>query len=187
MTRAIWLASASPRRRDLLTWAGFDVAVHPPHLDESRHPHEAPVAYAERLAAEKVAGAPVGVVALAADTVVHRGDQLFDKPRDRADARDILARLAGGSHQVTTAVAIRGPAGSDRFHVTTDVTFRPLEPREIADYVASGEADDKAGAYGIQGRAAVFVADVRGSWTNVVGLPVEACLPVLARHLGGAR
>lgn len=187
MRGRIWLASGSPRRRDLLSWAGFEVAVHPPHVDETRRDGEAPVPYAARLAAEKVATAPSAVVALAADTVVHRGHTLFDKPRDRADAREILRRLAGGVHQVTTAVAIRGPAGTDRFEVTTDVTFREVEPGEIDDYVATGEADDKAGAYGIQGRASVFVADVRGSWTNVVGLPVEACLPALVRQLGAAR
>lgn len=179
--RELWLASGSPRRKTLLEWVGYRVRVHPPHLDETRVPHEDPVIHALRLARDKVATAPADVVALAADTVVHRGDRIFDKPSDRADARATLTALSGGAHQVTTGVAIRRGSELVSFHTTTEVRFRPLSSDEIAAYVETGEADDKAGAYGIQGRAAVFVADVRGSWTNVVGLPVEACLPVLDR------
>lgn len=184
MSRDVWLASGSPRRRTLLEWAGYTVHVHPPHVDEGHVPLEDPVIYARRLAREKVGTAPEHAVALAADTVVHRGGRLFDKPHDRAAAAATLAELSDGQHLVTTAVAVRRGPDMDLFHTTTEVWFRPLSAAEIAAYLETGEADDKAGAYGIQGRAAVFVSRVVGSWTNVVGLPVEACVPVLDRHLG---
>ena len=141
------------------------------------------LALARRLAREKVQTAPANVVALAADTVVHRGETVFDKPADREQARQTLSELSGREHHVTTAVAVRTGARIDVFHSTTEVQFRSLGRAEIDAYLATGEADDKAGAYGIQGRAAVFVSEVRGSWTNVVGLPVEACIPVLDSHL----
>ena len=175
----IWLASGSPRRRTLLEWAGFEVEVHPPEIEEHARPDEPPEDYALRLALEKVATAPTDRVALAADTIVHDGHRLFHKPTSRQHAVETLLALSDRTHRVTTAVAIRGPTHLDHFAVTTQVRFRPLERAEIEAYVATGEADDKAGAYGIQGRAAVFVAEVQGSWTNVVGLPVEACVPSL--------
>lgn len=173
----IVLASASPRRRDLLGWAGVAVEVRPAHLDESRRPGEAPVAWACRLATEKAAAvARPGEVVVAADTVVHRGVTVFDKPRDRVEARDHLRGLSGGAHLVTTGVCVRSPSGEDTFATTTEVRFRPLSDAEIDAYLATGEADDKAGAYGIQGRGGAFVAHVDGSWTNVMGLPLEAVL-----------
>ncbi len=177
----IWLASGSPRRRDLLRWAGFEVEVRPSNADESRRPQDDPVAHALRLAEAKAHSAPAERVVLAADTVVHRGDRIFDKPRERAEAREHLEALSGDWHFVTTGVCLRRPGGREVFASTTEVRFRELSDWEISAYLATGEADDKAGAYGIQGRAAVFVAEVRGSWTNVVGLPVERVVPVLTR------
>ncbi len=179
----VWLASGSPRRRTLLEWAGYAVHVHPPRVDEARAPREDPVIYARRLARDKALTAPSGPVVLAADTVVHRGDRVFDKPADRDEARRTLEALAGGAHHVTTGVAVRQGARVELLHVTTEVRFRPLADHEIRAYLQTGEADDKAGAYGIQGRAAVFVSEIHGSWTNVVGLPMEVCVPLLDRFL----
>ncbi len=179
----LWLASGSPRRRQLLRWAGFDVDVHPANLDESRDPSHDPVQHALSLAQRKGATGPEDRVVVAADTVVHLGDKIFDKPTRRSEAREHLAALSDGWHGVTTGVCVRRGSEESVFTVTTEVRFRALRSTEIAAYVATGEADDKAGAYGIQGRAAVFVAEVRGSWTNVVGLPVEATLNAL-RELG---
>ncbi len=177
------LASGSPRRRALLEGAGIPLEVRPAAIDESRHPEHTPVAHAERLATEKAAAsrAPADRVVLAADTVVHLEDRIFDKSADRALAAQHLRTLAGQTHQVTTGVCVaRGPE-REVFHVTTLVRLRALTPADIAAYLATGEADDKAGAYGIQGRAGSFVAEVHGSWTNVVGLPLEPTLAALAR------
>ena len=178
----MWLASGSPRRRDLLTWAGIAVEVHPMDLDESRDPGHDPVAHARHLATAKAAGAPPGRVVIAADTVVHLGDRIFDKPTDRTIARDHLQALSGAWHAVTTGVCVARGSERQVLSVTTAVRFRTLSPGEIDAYLQTGEADDKAGAYGIQGRGATFVAEVRGSWTNVVGLPVEETLAALAQH-----
>jgi len=178
MATPLWLASASPRRRRLLEWAGFRVEVRPATVDESWN-GEDPVAHALALATRKAAGGPADRVVLAADTVVHREDQVFGKPRDRADAARILRDLSGGWHEVTTGVCVRGGDSSESFAVTTRVRFRKLVDAEIAAYLATGEADDKAGAYGIQGRAGGFVAEIEGSWTNVMGLPLETCIEVL--------
>jgi septum formation protein len=178
-TKPLWLASASPRRRQLLEWAGFRVEVRPASVDESWD-GEDPVAHASALAEQKAATGPEGRVVLAADTVVHRSDRVFGKPRDREDAARILRELSGGWHEVTTGVCVRGSGHSGPFTVTTRVRFRELNDAEIAAYLATGEADDKAGAYGIQGRAGTFVAEIEGSWTNVMGLPLEACIAALA-------
>lgn len=175
----LWLASGSPRRRTLLTWCGWEVDVHPPDVDESRDPSHDPVAHAEHLARKKAKTIPNDRLGLAADTVVHLDGRVFDKPRDRAEAAAHLRALSGRWHQVTTGVALQIAGEVESFTTTTEVRFRDLTESDIAQYLATGEADDKAGAYGIQGRAAVFVAEVRGSWTNVVGLPVEAVLPRL--------
>lgn len=168
----IWLASGSPRRRQLLSWVGHDLTVAPADVDETWH-GEDPVVYARRLAETKAASAPEEVLVVAADTVVHRDGQIFDKPADRDAARQTLRALSGGWHGVTTGVCVRRGSTQRLFHVTTDVRFRTLPDAEIEAYLETGEADDKAGAYGIQGTAGVFVAEVRGSWTNVMGLPVE--------------
>jgi len=175
----IWLASASPRRKQLLEWSGCLCTIHPQDIDESCHDGEEPVAYALRLAKEKAAGGPEDCCVLAADTIVHMNGDLYGKPKDKRDATRILTELSGCWHTVTTSVCIR-LAGHERlFAVHTKVRLRELERTEIAAYVASGEADDKAGAYGIQGRAGAFVAEVHGSWTNVMGLPVESVLDAI--------
>ncbi len=175
----IWLASGSPRRRQLLSWAGFEVEVHPADVDESRQPGEDPISYARRLALDKARSAPDERLCVAADTVVHLEDRVLDKPRHRDEAVEHLRGLSGVWHGVSTGLCVR--LGARRVHevVTTRVRFRELSLREIEAYVATGDADDKAGAYGIQGRAGAFVAEVQGSWTNVMGLPLERTLEAL--------
>lgn len=182
----IWLASASPRRRTLLAWLGHELDVHPADVDETREPGEDPVAYAERLALTKAATAPADVVAVAADTVVHLDGDVLDKPVDRAEVARHLARLSGRWHAVTTGWCARSGDRVAHGSVTTEVRFRALSDAEIARYAATGEGDDKAGAYAIQGAGGVLVAEVRGSWTGVMGLPVEEVLGALA-SLGGPR
>jgi nucleoside triphosphate pyrophosphatase len=171
------LASASPRRAELLTSAGFAFEVQPSDVDESLLPGEAAEVYALRVARDKAAAAvarcpdPAAVV-LSADTVVTLDGQILGKPRDDADAGRMLRLLANRTHQVLTAVVVR-MAAAERFEVVaTQVRFRELDDGEIAWYVASGEPAGKAGAYAIQGRAARFVDWIEGSWSNVVGLPV---------------
>jgi septum formation protein len=180
MTR-IWLASRSPRRRDLLTWAGFAVDPHPSGANEVLEPGEMPIAHAERLASLKARSAPNDRVVVAADSVVHRDGWIFGTPEDRAEARSHLIELSGRWHEVTTGVCVRHGAALEGFSVTTPVRFRALTEAEIDAYVATGDADDKAGAYGIQGRAGSFVAEIHGSWTNVMGLPLEQTLTALAK------
>lgn len=176
---AIVLASASPRRRQLLAWSGVPVEVRPSHVDESRQPGEDPLRFAARLAIAKAEVGPDDRTVVAADTVVHLDGDVLDKPADRAEARAHLRRLAGRWHDVTTGLAVRRGARVHCETVTTRVRFRELTDAEIDAYVATGEADDKAGAYGIQGRAGAFVAELAGSWTNVMGLPVEETLAAL--------
>jgi len=177
----VWLASGSPRRRDLLTWAGVTVQVRPTHAPEDQRPGTSPVDHALDLARRKAeaSDAPADRIVLAADTVVHRDGTVFDKPVDHADAVRLLTSLSGGWHAVTTAVSVGRAASHHRFAVTTRVRFRTLTPTEIRAYVATGDADDKAGAYGIQGRAGSFVAQLDGDYTNVVGLPLERTLTAL--------
>ncbi len=178
----VWLASGSPRRRMLLEWAGIPVEVCPSDVDETWDPEVDPVTHARLLAAAKAALAPPERVVLAADTVVHQGERIFEKPADRDEAFDHLRALSGGWHAVTTGVCIGQGEDSSVFSVTTEVRFRELSDDEIRRYLDTGEADDKAGAYGIQGRAGSFVGEIRGSWTNVVGLPLEEALFALAAH-----
>ncbi|MCB9689024.1 MAG: septum formation protein Maf [Alphaproteobacteria bacterium] len=175
----VWLASGSPRRRELLGLAGVDVDVRPSNADESRVPGTPPPAHALELARRKAATAPADRVVVAADTVVHRGDAIYEKPVDREEARATLRALSGEVHEVTTGVVVRQGAREHAFTVSTTVRFRALTDDEIERYLQTGEADDKAGAYGIQGAAAAFVAEVHGSWTNVVGLPLEETLRAL--------
>jgi septum formation protein len=178
------LASASPRRAELLTSAGFHFEVVPANVDETPKPSESPNAYALRVARDKAATVSArrrepGSVVLAADTVVVAAGEILGKPRDSADAARMLRRLANAVHDVLTAVVIRAPAGERTEVVTTRVSFLPLDETEIAWYVASGEPDGKAGAYGIQGRAARFIERIDGSWSNVVGLPLATVYRLL--------
>lgn len=170
------LASASPRRQQLLASLGLEFEVAPADIDETPRPLEDPADYARRLAAEKAAVAaaryPSGRLLLAADTVVALGGEILGKPADERDAARMLRRLSGRTHQVHTAVAARRDAATALRMATTQVTFRSLRDAEIEAYVSSGEPLDKAGAYGIQGMAAVFVSGLSGSYSGVVGLPM---------------
>ena len=175
----IRLASASPRRKELLQRLGYVLEVCPSDIDETPFPGESAVDFAERMAAEK-AGAHKGLV-VAADTVVHTENELLGKPRNQTDAVRMLERLSGRTHTVTTGVCV-GRALRKIFSVSTQVTFRSLKPEEIQAYVATGEPMDKAGSYGIQGQAASFVLTIDGSYTNVVGLPLAEVVRVLSAH-----
>jgi septum formation protein len=186
------LASASPRRRELLERMGLRLHIEPADVDEAPLLGEAPRAYVQRVAGEKqraVAerldgrGALAGLPVLAADTSVVLGALILGKPADPAEAEDMLRRLSGRRHEVLTAYrAGRGERVAERV-VATAVTFRLLDPAEIAAYVASGEWQGKAGGYAIQGIASAFCTDLRGSLTNVIGLPLAEVLADL-RALG---
>lgn len=173
------LASASPRRLELLRQVGIDPVVRAVDVDEAALPGESPQELALRLAAAKAsAAAPAfgsGTCVLGADTIVVLGGEVFGKPRDEADALRMLARLGGRTHQVMTAVAV-AVAGSKRTPAqvlsTTDVAMRPVSPAEAAAYWASGEPRDKAGGYAIQGLGALFIEHIRGSYSGVMGLPL---------------
>jgi len=173
------LGSASPRRRELLRQAGLDPEVVAANLDETPRAGEEPLDYARRLSQEKAhavaalvdAGRPI----LAADTVVHLPDgepRILGKPASAAEARVMLSRLAGRSHEVVTAYTLLYKGGERGRAVQTEVTFRALAPAELEGYVGSREWEDKAGGYAVQGLAAAFVRSVRGSYTNIVGLPL---------------
>ena len=177
------LASASPRRAELLRAAGLTFAIRPADVDESVRAGELPREYVLRLAREKahaVVRAP-GELVLAADTTVVVDEEILAKPEDAADATRMLRLLAGRSHEVLTGVCLAQSDQSDARVATTIVEFAPMTDDEIAWYVASGEPMDKAGAYGIQGRASRFVVRLNGSYTNVVGLPVALVHEMLCR------
>ncbi len=175
----IVLASASPRRRELLAAAGIPFSVAPANVDETQHPGEDPVAYALRVATAKAA-AVHGERVLAADTVVHLDGEVLHKPGNPGTAIATLRRLSGREHTVTTAVVLRG--GVERAVVVhTRVCFRALLGEEIERYVATGEPLDRAGAYAIQGGGGALVDWIDGSYTNVVGLPLHETLAMLAR------
>ena len=171
------LASASPRRAELLTSAGFDFDVVPADVDETAHPGERPEPYGIRVARAKAArvardrGA-AGRVVLAADTVVVAGERMMGKPEDEADATAMLNELSGSVHIVLTAVVLRSGDTELIEVASTKVHVAPLRDDEIRWYVGTGEPFGKAGAYAIQGRAARFIDRIEGSWSNVVGLPV---------------
>ena len=175
------LASASPRRRELLAQVGLQPRVAVYAIDESPRPDEAPHDYVCRMAEEKLIRAlqsETGVV-LAADTVVVYAAQVLGKPKDAVDNVQMLARLAGQTHAVITAVAV----GTREQHVVravqSDVRFAPLDAQTIERYVATGEGLDKAGGYGIQGVAGGFVAGIRGSYSAIVGLPLFESVEML--------
>lgn len=180
------LASASPRRQELLTRLGLDPVVRPPDVDETPQPGEAAADLVVRLAAAKAAaGAASGPggaeVVLGADTVVVLDEVSLGKPCSRDEAAETLRTLSGRTHEVTTAVAVVRGDAQVATRVTTAVTFRALSDAEIGWYVATGECDDKAGAYAIQGAGAVFVTHIAGSETNVIGLPLAETVALLRR------
>ncbi|MCX7356007.1 MAG: Maf family protein [Alphaproteobacteria bacterium] len=174
---ALVLASASPRRLELLKQIGLKPdRVDPASLDETPLPRELPAAHASRLAREKaeaVAARHPGAVVLAADTVVACGRRILPKGTDETTARKCLSLLSGRRHRVIGGVAVIAPGKGAKVRlVTTAVAFKRLTDAEIEAYLASGEWRDKAGAYAIQGRAALFVRFLSGSYSNVVGLPL---------------
>jgi septum formation protein len=182
------LASASPRRLELLSSIGFDaerdIEVMPVDIDETPHEGESPEAYVLRLALAKAsAGAETTTLpTLGSDTAVVVADRILGKPTSRDHALDMLSLLSGRSHEVMTAVAISGPEGLLTTRVTTRVFMRHIEAHEMAAYWASGEPVDKAGGYAIQGRAALFIERVEGSHSAVVGLPLFETAKLLARQ-----
>lgn len=184
------LASASPRRRELLARVGIPVEVVPADADESPIQGESAVACARRLAAAKAAGVAATLPdrwVLAADTVVEIDGDILGKAADGAEAAAMLARLVGREHRVTTAYALRGPGATSVIeHVTSTVVMRAAGGSEVADYVTAGEWRGKAGAYAVQGMAAAMVREVHGSITNVIGLPLAEVVEALER-LGAAR
>ncbi len=184
------LASASPRRRQLLYEAGIDFAVIPSHTTEEVQPGEFPEAYALRVAREKaqeVAQQFPGSWVLGADTIVTLDGHILGKPKDADDAHRMLRFLSGRTHRVMTAFVLIDEAGTIHTHqvVVTDVTFHSLSDEQIHTYVATGEPNDKAGAYAVQGLGSAFVKQVEGSYANVVGLPIGEVL--LALQVAGFR
>lgn len=176
------LASASPRRLDLLRTVGLEPVVDPADVDEAVLPGEGAAAYVARVAAAKcdvVAARHPADTVLAADTTVALDGAILGKPADRADAVAMLARLSGRTHQVHTAVVVHSSQGRAFELVTTDVTFGDLSGDEIEWYVGLGESLDKAGGYGIQSAGGALVARIDGSSTNVVGLPLRETLRLL--------
>ncbi len=172
------LASSSPRRRHLLEMLGIPVEVRPPHIPELRAAGEGPRAYVERLAREKAAAVP-GALVLAADTTVVVDGEVLEKPENEADALRMLEQLAGRTHEVITAVALRAPGGIRQATDVTAVTFRPADRETLRAYIATGEPMDKAGAYGIQGYGAALVERIEGDFFGVMGLPVRLVLDLL--------
>lgn len=168
------LASASPRRRDLLAQIGIvpDV-ICPTDIDESRRKDESPRALAERLAREKAAACPEPGFVLAADTVVALGQRNLEKAADATEAEAFLRLLSGRAHQCLTGVAVKAPDGRTSSRVVmARVKVKRLTDQEIAAYIASGEWQGKAGGYGIQGMAGGFITHVSGSYSAIVGLPL---------------
>jgi septum formation protein len=193
------LASASPRRAELLASIGLDFEIRPPNVDETALPNEPAHDYAARLARDKATAVyTCGAVVIAADTTVVVDDDILGKPADAHDAQAMLARLAGRAHEVLTGVAVAADAAPGAVDVvidgrepprlvetvtTTTVWMADLTTAEIDWYVATGEPLDKAGAYGIQGIGGMFVQYLHGSYQNVVGLPL-ADLDELLGELG---
>ena len=172
------LASASPRRAEILRSVGWPFEALPAHIDESREDGEKADGYVERVAlakAEAAAANRPGSLVLGADTVVVIDDQILGKPRDEGDARRMLRVLNGRWHQVLTGIALVNDATgpSKVAHEVTDVRFAEMSDEEINWYVATSEPMDKAGAYAIQGHGALFIKEIRGDYFNVVGLPVR--------------
>jgi len=180
------LASESPRRRELLAAAGVPFRVVPSRVDETPRPGEPPSRFVRRAALEKgeaVAKLYPSSFVLSADTIVVADGRILGKPRDRAEARRMLSRLAGREHRVYTAVCLlcRGRGFRDLATVVTRVRFRPLTEEEVAAYVRTGECDDKAGAYAAQGAGMLLIDRVAGSFSNVVGLPMTRVVTMLTR------
>ena len=192
---ALILASASPRRRELLERAAVAFEVRPANILERREPGEPPALFARRLALAKArtvarkAGASPPRLVLGADTIVVVGERVLGKPRDEAEALEMLRALAGREHSVLTGVCVVNAAtGSVASRVVaTRVRFHAASDEELRRYVASGEPLGRAGAYAIQGYGGLLVAGIDGDYSNVVGLPLGATLDLLAEALPGER
>lgn len=192
MPNTIYLASASPRRREILVSLGFQPVLLAAEIDETALPGEAVADYVARMARQKNAaarqlaaqrGLALTQPLLSADTVVALDNAILGKPRDAAHARELLESLSGREHQVWTAVCVSLGGQTLEAAQRSDVRFKELSEQEIAAYIASGEPLDKAGAYGIQGIGGVFVAHLSGSFSGVMGLPVFETVQLL-RQLG---
>lgn len=195
MTPFVYLASQSPRRRQLLEQLGIAHQLLLPGDDEDAEaieavlPGEAPAAYVQRvtglkldaalqrLQRRKLPPAPV----LCSDTTVARGRTIYGKPADAADAQRMLGELAGATHRVLTAVAVGTPRKREAALSVSRVTFAALTPRQVRDYVAGGEPMGKAGAYAVQGRAAAYISHISGSYSGIMGLPMHETALLLAR------
>lgn len=179
------LASASPRRRELLSQLELQFTVAPADIDETVLPDESPRDYVERMAVGKAAaglvGTPAGSVVLGADTAVIVDDRILGKPRDRQDALDMLALLSDRSHEVLSGISLTDGSKTLSDISVTEVRFGVITPAAAAAYWDTGEPADKAGAYGIQGLGAVFVASLSGSYSGVVGLPLYETARLLQR------
>jgi septum formation protein len=175
------LASASPRRKELLELAGVQCSVRPANIDESQRPGESATTYTVRLAEEKAATVTDDGPVLAADTVVVVDGEFLGKPTDRGDARRMLRLLSATTHQVVTGFHLRCKERRLSRAVSTDVEFRAIDEAELERYLATDEWRDKAGAYAIQGAASAFVRQIRGSYTSVVGLPLCEVVEALAQ------
>jgi septum formation protein len=180
VSRVLTLASASPRRKQLLEMLGIPVRVQPSHIEEIPRAGESPACYAERLAREK-AESVAGDFVLGADTTVILDDTLLEKPLDAEDALRMLLLLQGRTHAVRTAVALAAGGVTRTAADVTRVTFRSASESFLRDYVATGEPMDKAGAYGIQGFGAALVERVEGDFFSVMGLPVRLVLDLMAQ------
>ncbi|WP_277592894.1 Maf family protein [Pseudomonas chlororaphis] len=188
--KSLYLASGSPRRRELLTQIGVPFTALSADIDETPFPDESPVAYVERLARDKAAAGyaliaddPSAACVLGADTAVVLDGRILGKPLDQADAQSMLMALSDREHEVLTAIAVLDGQRCESRVVRSLVRFRAIGDDEAARYWASGEPRDKAGGYGIQGLAAVFVAGLNGSYSAVVGLPVCETAELLG-HFG---
>lgn len=181
LTCPLILASRSPRRADLLSQLGLSFSVHAADIDETPGRGELAADYVLRMAREKAAALDAGpeVAVLAADTSVIVDGDILGKPADNAEATAMLGRLSGRNHQVISAVALRYQGREDHCAVATEVEFAALDAAEIAAYVAAGEGRDKAGGYGIQGQGAALVTGIRGSYSGVVGLPLQETVTLL--------
>ena len=177
------LASASPRRRELLGLFGIPFVIRAADIDETMNPALPPEAEVARVSRLKALAVPREAedVVIAADTIVVCGGRVLGKPHSHEEAAQMLRLLSGRDHQVMTGCTVRAPGGTETFTEITDLHFRQLTEAEIARYVASGEPMDKAGAYGIQGGAALFCQGIRGDYYNVMGLPVCRLGQVLKR------
>ncbi len=183
--KPIILASASPRRQELLKNAGIAFEVRPANIPEVPHAGEAPVAFAERMARDKARAGRLLLperIILAADTVVAVENEILGKPANADDAACMLRLVSGRTHAVITSVCLAAQGFEDVRSETTAVEFSRMTEAEIREYVATGEPMDKAGAYAIQGRASRWITRVDGDYSNVVGLPLELVLKMLKQH-----